>query len=179
MSRGLRYKRSMRPFLFLLVATSAFAQGPLMESILPQFETMRKNIEETAELFPEADYGYRLTPPQRSVAEWMDHNIAMNYAFCSRFSTAPAPDAASYKGLKEKAVYVKTLKESFAYCDQALHSQTDETILKPFGPRNAIPVGGLMTLFGMWNEHYGNLVGYIRSKGMVPPSSSRAAAPKK
>jgi len=150
-----------------------------METILPQFDTVRMNLEQTAELMPEADYAYRLTPPQRSVAEWMDHNITMNYGFCGRISTTPPPEASTYRGKTDKAALVKTLKESFAFCEQAFKAQTDETALKPFGQRNAVPVNVMISLLTLWNEHYGNLVGYIRTKGMVPPSTARIAAPKK
>jgi hypothetical protein len=44
--------------------------------------------------------------------------------------------------------------------------------------RKVYPVQPMVSLVASLNEHYGNLVGYLRSKGIVPPSSARAAQKK-
>lgn len=149
-----------------------------MQSILPRLETSRLDIVETADLMAETDYTYRLSPPQRSIGEWMQHNIMMNYASCAQISSAPPIDTSKFRTVTTKPELLPVLKASFDYCAAAFQSFNDETALKPFqanGRASAIPANVMIGLLTLWNEHYGNLVGYIRSKNLVPPSTARVA----
>jgi hypothetical protein len=77
--------------------------------------------------------------------------------------------------LKTKAELVAALKESAAFCDVAYDTMTDATVGAPakFGSA-AITVGYALTYnVAHDNEHYGNMVTYLRLKGLVPPSSAR------
>ena len=67
------------------------------------------------------------------------------------------------------------LKTAFAYCDGAYDALTDAS-----GAEMIASGKQGRTKFGMlnWNlwhtwEHYGNVVVYLRMKGLVPPSSQR------
>jgi Protein of unknown function (DUF1552) len=78
--------------------------------------------------------------------------------------------------LSTKADLVPALKAAFAYCDGAYEALTD-------GSSAEMVAGQRRTRFGMlnWNvwhtwEHYGNIVVYLRMKGIVPPSSEKARA---
>jgi hypothetical protein len=73
-----------------------------------------------------------------------------------------------------KADLVAALETAFAYCDTAYDALTDAS--------GADVVAGGKTRFAMlnWNlwhtwEHYGNVVVYLRMKGLVPPSSEGVA----
>jgi hypothetical protein len=46
------------------------------------------------------------------------------------------------------------------------------------GNRKLYPVTPMIGIVASLNEHYGNMVGYLRSKGIVPPSSARNAQKK-
>jgi hypothetical protein len=74
--------------------------------------------------------------------------------------------------LSKKADLIPALTAAFAYCDAAYDALTDAT-----GAAMAT-TGKHRSRFGMlnWNlwhtwEHYGNIVVYLRMKGLVPPSS--------
>lgn len=75
------------------------------------------------------------------------------------------------------------LKEAFAYCDDAYAKMTDANaaeMVSFFGMR--ITKLGAMDFNTAHNmKHYGNLVTYMRIKGIVPPSSEpkQPAASKK
>ena len=76
--------------------------------------------------------------------------------------------------LSKKDDLVAALKAAFAYCDSAYEQLTDTAGAEP------VPSGNGRTRFGMlnWNlwhtwEHYGNVVVYLRLKGLVPPSSEK------
>jgi uncharacterized damage-inducible protein DinB len=67
----------------------------------------------------------------------------------------------------------KGLSDSIAYCDKVIASMDDkkgvETVkfIDPATPKLSV----LFFNIAHCNEHYGNLVTYMRLKGIVPPSS--------
>ena len=70
------------------------------------------------------------------------------------------------------------MKDSFAYCDDAFAAVTNENALEMLtrgsapNQRQLARVNQLTQLIVHGNEHYGNLVTYMRMKGIVPPSSA-------
>jgi uncharacterized damage-inducible protein DinB len=72
-----------------------------------------------------------------------------------------------------KAELVAALKESFDYCDAVYDSMTDAAgaqTVKMFG-RDKTKAGVLFFNVEHDNEMYGQMVAYMRIKGIVPPSS--------
>ena len=70
-------------------------------------------------------------------------------------------------------VQIAALSEAFAYCDRAYETLTDESaveMVKFMGGDNP-KLGVLNTNQVHTIEHYGNLVTYMRIKGLVPPTS--------
>jgi len=163
--------------LIVPVLLAQTAPGPLMSAMLSRYQTAKLNLVEAAAFMPEADYGFRLTPAQRSFAEWMEHNVEMNYGLCSALRGEAVPKERIPKGLQAKADIEAALKESFSYCDTAFERMTDEMALREMdagGGRKVLPANVMIGLLINWNEHYGNLVGYLRMKGITPPSTARA-----
>ena len=90
------------------------------------------------------------------------------------------PSTTNYEQINDKAALTKALTESLLYCDAAYAATTDTN----FGRlvKLATPSGGSQASRGSVlvfntthnNEHYGNLVVYLRLKGLVPPSTARA-----
>ncbi len=150
--------------------------GPLTRAFQSRYEDVRKNLVGAAEAMPESNYGYQLTPEQRPFGEWIAHTAMGNYRFCSVVKGVAPPDTNYLHGLSAKAQLVKALEDSFGYCDAALQGMTDRKALQPVtvGDRQTAPVEGMIALLASANEHYGNLVGYLRSKQIVPPSSVRS-----
>ena len=145
------------------------------EAIKPLYDQFKSWIIATAEQVPEADYGYRPTESVRSIGQLVGHVANANYMFCSQGGAGANPSKADIeKTVTAKAELVAALKAAFAYCDAA-YALPDQQLT------------GEVELFGMkgsklWvlnfnavhnAEHYGNLVTYLRMKGMVPPSSQR------
>ena len=72
---------------------------------------------------------------------------------------------------------VKALKDSLAYCDDVYASTTDATfgeVVKLAGGGEASRGSMLVFNTAHNNEHYGNIVVYMRLKGHVPPSTAKA-----
>ena len=80
-----------------------------------------------------------------------------------------------------KADLEKAMQDAIAACDAVYASATDESLLKPvkMGRGESVPINLLWYNISHANEHYGNMVTYMRLKGLVPPSTERANAPRK
>jgi uncharacterized damage-inducible protein DinB len=147
---------------------------------------IRRNLAEAAAAMPAADYAFKPTPDVRSFGELVGHVANGNFFFCSQAIGEKSPAASNYEKAADKAVLVKALNDSLAYCDGAYASTTDanfnQAIKTPVpggGARDATRGGVLVFNTAHNNEHYGNIVVYLRLKGYVPPSTGRVQPPKK
>lgn len=132
------------------------------------FNGVRRNLEAAAEAMPPAKYGFKLTDGQMSFAEWINHSTQRNYADCATLKGEAAPEAAKRAaGLKDKTEVSQLLKDSFAYCAAALESVDDQKVLA--SPQMTY---ALLHIVVHNNEIYGNIAGYLRSNGIVPPSTA-------
>lgn len=135
---------------------------------------VKLNIMKSAERMTEENYAFRPVPQVRSFGETLGHIANSNYNFCSQASATANPSKTDVeKTVTAKADLVLALQRSFAYCDGVLAAMTDRT-----GGALVKSVGGdlskltVLTLNTAHNfEHYGNLITYLRIKGLVPPSS--------
>ena len=165
-------------FLLLLGCGAGMAQSPnpLTDAVMARYKIIRQNLIESADAMPEDAYSFRLTPPQRPFAEWIGHTAMGNYNYCAMIKGQPA-DMHALHGLEGKTALSKALAQSFEFCDSALKDMDDRKALTEvtLGDKKVYPVQGMIGLVSSGNEHYGNIVGYLRSKGVIPPSSARAA----
>jgi len=146
---------------------------------------IRRNLAEAAAAMPAGDYAFKPTPDVRSFGELIGHVANANFFFCSQATGEKSPATANYEKAADKAVLVKALSDSLAYCDAAYTSTTDASFSlaiktpAPGGARDATRGGVLVFNTAHNNEHYGNIVVYLRLKGHVPPSTGRVQAAKK
>jgi len=145
------------------------AQNNLKTTVTERyFNGVRRNLEAAAEAMPASKYGFKLTDGQMSFAEWMNHSTERNYADCATLKGEPAPEAAKkVAGLKEKAEVSQALKDSLAYCAAALAGIDDQKALS--SPQTTYT---LLHIVVHNNEIYGNIAGYLRASGIVPPSTA-------
>jgi uncharacterized damage-inducible protein DinB len=160
-------------------ATSAAAQNPVSDSLRSSWNGVKRNIKESAEQMPEANYGFKASPDVRSFGEILAHVAGASYMFCAaaKGEKSPFGEDAFEKTATTKAAIVKATNDAIAYCDGAYAAATDTTlgqlIAAPFGTDQVARANPLVGQIGHDNEHYGNLVTYFRIKGIVPPSSKR------
>ena len=144
-------------------------------SIKPLYDQFKSWIVASAEQVAEADYAYKPTDGVRTIGQLVGHVANSNYFFCSQGGAGESPNKADIeKTVSSKAELVAALKAAFAYCDAAYAlpdaKLTDEVEL--FGMKGSKL--WVLNFNAVHNaEHYGNLVTYLRMKGMVPPSSQR------
>jgi hypothetical protein len=152
----------------------AQGSGPFTSSVTQRFNGIRMNLEEAAEVMPADKYSFKLTEPQMTFGEWIGHAAQSNYGACATLLGQERPAAAQQIGsLKEKDALSKALKDSFAYCGDALKGMDDQKALASPQVANAM----LQTIVHT-NEIYGNIVGYLRYNNIVPPSTARRGAGK-
>lgn len=168
--------------LLLLISSCAFAQSknPLTDAFMARYKSIKQNLIESAEAMPEEAYSYKLTPAQRDFGAWISHTVQGTYSYCATIKGEQTPDSARFHDMTGKAVLTKAIKDAFDYCDAALKDMTDEKALAAHsvGGKQVYPVQGMVALLASENEHYGNIVGYMRSKGVTPPSTARASKKK-
>ena len=149
--------------------------------------TIRRDLADAAETMPAEDFGYKPTPEVRSFAQLVGHVINANFFFCSQAKAAAMPAATNFERVSDKPALIKGLTDALAYCDAVYDSTTDADFnqavtLNGFpGMNPKTPTSrGAVLMFNTThnNEHYGNIVVYLRLKGKVPPSTARSQAPK-
>lgn len=155
---------------FALVLGTLSAQN-LVSTTQRYFNSVRRNLEGAADAMPADKYSYRLTEGQMTFGEWLIHSAQRNYADCGVLKSESAPTVSA---LKTKEEVSKALKDSFAYCAAAVEHADEQKILASPQMTNAFLH---ITIHN--NEIYGNIVGYLRSNGIVPPSTAGRGQTKK
>lgn len=133
-----------------------------------------RNITIAAEEWPEADYGWKPVQTVRGFGELVAHVAGSQYAFCAPLlrENRDADEANIEKTATTKAAIVAALKASTEYCDRAYHvSDADAARGVTFFGMDRTGLFALAMNANHDSEHYGNVVTYMRMKGMVPPSS--------
>jgi len=147
--------------------------------------TIRRNLIEAAGAMPAADYSFKPTPQVRSFAELLGHVAFANYYFCSMAKGEPIPTTVNFeRTVTDKPGVVKALGDALTYCDGVFKETTDANanqLVKIAGPGGSgQSTRALVLMFNTThnNEHYGNVILYLRLKGIVPPSTARVQGPK-
>ncbi len=171
------------------VTTTVFAQAPpppptldIAGSLKLQHQNIRRNLAAAAEKLPEAEYNFKpqgTAPEVRTFGQMIAHLVGANYSICAAAKPeTPPKHTADEKASQPKADLVKMLNDALTYCDAIYDAQTSTSInemLKRTGPNNTTLErargNSLISNIAHNNEHYGNLVTYLRAKGIVPPSS--------
>jgi len=170
--------RPVLVFTALIVVSSPLAAqaSPLLTEITRDYQTVRGYFLQAAEQMPESLYAYRPSPVVRTFARQVAHVADDQYNLCSqaRGEVRKAKYTAIEDSLSDKASLLKTLKDAFAYCDVAYASLTPAQAMQPAASGNGRTRLGYLN-WNMWHtwEHYGNIVVYFRSNGLVPPSSQK------
>ena len=77
--------------------------------------------------------------------------------------------------MKTRDEIVKALSDSFAFCDPAFASLTDQSAVELVQQgQNQVARGSVLAnLIAHSNEEYGIITVYLRTKNIVPPSTER------
>ena len=155
------------------------AENPLTSWNKIAYARLKNILSRSAEKMPEENYSFKPVDTVRSYGQIVGHVADAQYLFCSLAMGEKNPGLDIEHTKTSKADLVVALNTAFAYCDKAYDSMTDASAtqtIKLFG--NEAPRMSALLVNNMHNmEHYGNLVTYMRIKGIVPPSSEQPPAP--
>jgi uncharacterized damage-inducible protein DinB len=173
-----------------LAAAPAAAQGqqasgdPLTAALKGQFDGVSRNVKEAAEKMPEDKFTYQATKDVRTFGGFIGHVANAQFATCARAKGDANPNTQDFEKVSGKAALVKAITAANEYCASVYTAANDkwmlETVTQGQGatarqvPRAAV----LAQNTSHANEHYGNIVTYMRINGLVPPSTERAQAPR-
>ncbi|MGO8719390.1 MAG: DinB family protein [Acidobacteriaceae bacterium] len=108
----------------------------------------------------------------RTFAQQVQHVISANNYMYSTAASIPPPDV-QVRNLKTKAQLVQGLKDSFAFAHRAIATLTSQNGLETVKPVDGISTRAGIMVFAIihMNDHFGQMVEYLRMNGIVPPSS--------
>jgi uncharacterized damage-inducible protein DinB len=154
-------------------APAAPPANPITASEKGVYSFVSSAVIGAAQKMPEENYSFKPTPDVRSFGQLVGHVADASYMFCSQASGEPNPTKDIEKTKTSKADLVAAVKDAVAYCNKAFDTMTDvkgSQMVKFFTFDLA-----RLTLFSLntahTDEHYGNMVTYLRLKGIVPPTS--------
>ena len=158
------------------------ADNPQLASTKAFYVMVRENILKSADKMPESKWAYRPTDEVKSYGQMIAHIADSQFYLCG---VAKLGDSAKTSNRKveqtatTKPEIMKWLHEGFAYCDSVYTELTDASsaaMVNFFGQQQT-KLSVLSFNTAHVNEHYGNLVTYMRMNHIVPPTSEAAPAP--
>lgn len=140
------------------------------------WEEVRTYLNRAAIDTPESLYSYTPTASVRSFGQILDHVAASQNGYCRMALGQRPTGSGSGTGARTKAEVVEALRISNDLCTRA-YSQTEaEAALPAYEGDRRSRLYVLLENAMHDNEHYGNIVTYLRMNHLVPPSSQPPSA---
>lgn len=155
------------------LGAQSVSKSPLIGTSQGFYSLVKNNVVRSADKIPAELWSFQPTPEVRTIAQLFAHIADGQYEFCGMASEGKPVDKGIEKTAKTKTEIVAALKGAFDYCDAAYSKMTDANaveLVNAFG-RQATRIGVMDFNITHTYEHYGNLVTYMRLKGIIPPSS--------
>ena len=151
-----------------LAGLPAFAQTDIKATVVNHLKTSRDFTLKVADQMPEADYGFKLTPPQMSFAEQMIHLAQEQAEFLAPFSNdKPNPGNPASMNKKDVLAYVR---QSFDSSIDKVSKLTPAQLSKTYNSGEGSMTGLELVLFLMDHSthHRASAEMYLRAKGITP-----------
>jgi uncharacterized damage-inducible protein DinB len=173
------YSAALAASLALLPRVTAGQQvNPVADAFREYAQQSAKNLIAAAEEFPADKYTYKPTTAQMSVGDVAAHLAQGNDYLCGTIGGTKAPTRTKVAGTDGKDALLARLRETFAFCDQALASLNDSNLgeaLPFFGGRKLSRAAVMTLTTGDWADHYSQYANYLRLNGMLPPTAKKPA----
>jgi uncharacterized damage-inducible protein DinB len=154
--------------LSVAAATPVAAQTDVKALVLKHLKTSRDFTLKVAEQMPDADYSFKLTPPQMSFAEQMVHLAGSLDVFVSPFS-GQSPSPAKPASLNKKDV-IAFITKSFDHAIDQVSKLTPDQLSKTYKSEDGNMTGLelLMAMLDHDTHHRASAEMYLRAKGIKP-----------
>ena len=161
------------------LASAQSSSSPVAAAFTDNAKKMGQNLVAAAEEMPANKYGYKPTPAQMSFGDIVVHLAQGNDYLCGTIGGTKAPTRTKIAATDSKDALVARLRETFAFCDQAL-ANVDDTKLGeelPFFGGRKLSRAAIMTITtGDWADHYSQQAIYLRLNGHLPPTAKKKPA---
>jgi len=177
--------RALPLLMLLTIASSAGAQqapngAPLSTYLRRSYAAVFKDFTAVVEMMPEQDFGFRPAGAVNEVRTFggiVYHVVATTSWMCAMGNGTPDPvTALGPAAIVDKTRLLALVNDTNVRCTAYLATLTDsaltEVVTSGSAPNQLQAIRGNAAVFTIahLNEHYGNLVTYIRAKGLVPPA---------
>ena len=164
------------PLLGQGMQSSAPTANPILTTVRQMEGRYAKNLTGAADEMPAAKYNYRPTPEQNTFAHLVMHTAEANNAFCAAIGGEKAPEVKLSEDAT-KEVLSKALKDSFAFCEQALGKADDSTLgqtVTLFEGQTGTRGSAVLRMVAGWADHYSAAAMYLRLNDLLPPSAQKS-----
>lgn len=151
-----------------------------MQNLKQLVDSYKTNMLEAAEKLKEADYAFKPTDDVRSFGQLMGHVADANYSICSGLKGEANPNKESIeKKGGTKPEMIAAVQKSFDYCSSAMDAASDAKLAETVKRGNTERAKAYFALHLLDHTalHYGNMITYMRMKGVVPPETERRQQP--
>ena len=143
------------------------------------FSSQAEEVVAAAEAMPADKYNFVPTGGDfkgvRTFAQQITHIAEAQYFFFAGFGVKPTIDPKTIAKLTSKDDVVKALKDSYAFAQQAMETITAENAFEKIAEVDGADTRASIAAFGLahTNDHYGQMVVYLRLNGIIPPASRK------
>ena len=172
------YSAALAAMLVLPGVLTAQQSNPVADAFRDNARDQAKNLIAAAEEFPADKLKFKPTPAQMSVGDIIVHLSQGNDYLCGTIGGMKAPTRTKVDADDAKPALIARLRETFAFCEQALAPLTDANLAEqlPFFGGRKLSRAAIMTLTtGDWADHYSQSAIYLRLNGMLPPTAKKPA----
>jgi len=163
----------------LLIAPAFAAPASPAEVYGKLFTGQSEEVISAAEAMPADKYNFSPTDGEfkgvRTFAGQVAHIAEAQYFFFKGFGVKPPVDPEAIAKLSNKDDVVKALKDSYAFAQQAVKTITAanafDKIAAVDGTDTRVSIAALC--LAHTNDHYGQMVVYLRLNGIIPPASRK------
>ncbi len=155
-------------------STAATTPAAVVDQLLSKVE---EDMVPLAEAMPADKYNFAPTNGNfkgvRTFAEQVKHVAEVNYYIYGEAASMKPANMPNMKDLKTKEQIVQALKDSIAFAHRAIATLNRDNAMETVKPVDGIDTRAGVMLFAIihMNDHFGQMVEYLRMNGMVPPSS--------
>ena len=152
----------------LLASRPAQAQFDIKAIVVKHLTTSRDFTLKVAEQMPEADYGFKLTPPQMSFGEQMAHLASDQAGLLAPFtSSKPQPSKPASTSKKDVIAFVRqSYDQSIALVSKLTPAQIERSYPGFGSPMTGLEL--LMFVLDHSTHHRASAEMYLRVKGIAP-----------
>jgi DinB superfamily len=124
---------------------------------------------------PAGKYDFKASPEQQTFGQLVLHIADVNYLYCSKIGSVPAPELSALSDADPKEKLVERMKSSFDFCAAALAKLDDSHMADTLnmGETKASRAMTILSLSGTWNDHSMMLNNDLKLGAQLPPRANK------